>query len=159
MPTTPTLTLCDDLVSALTTSWAPTGSDGVERAYFKRIGNGEDETTELAGRKVYIFPTSYDNGPADRGEDEFTHNISVLIVERYTDADDPTRAWVDTRVDFVYEEIVEGFDFSHDGPPSWNRKLLTLSAAVTVCDISKLTTGGKLFYSLVEIVFSEIRNA
>ena len=160
MASTPTLTLCDDLVTALLGAWTDMGaSDGVTRCYFKRIGDSDRPETKLAGRQVYVFPTDYDNGPATRGEDEFIHSVSVLVVERYADAGDPPTAWIDTRVDFVYEQIVQGLDFSHDGPASWNKKLTTLSADVTVCDVEKLTGGGKLFYSMTELAFSEIRDA
>lgn len=159
MATTPTLVLCDNLVAALQAAWTEGAYDAVERVYFKRIADVEDPTLKLVGRKVYVMPTGYDNGPVTRGEDEFTHNVSVLVVERYTDAGDPATAWIDTRVDFVYDHIVQGFDYSHDGPASFNKKLVTLSAAVQVCDVEKLVSGGKMFYSLTELVFSEIRDA
>jgi hypothetical protein len=159
-PTTPTLTLCNDLVAALLAAWTGRGvNDGAERCYFKRIGDADRPETKLLGRKVFIFPNAYDNGPADRGEDEFLHRVSALIVERYEDAaGDPPTEWTDARVDFVYEQIVEGFDYSHDGPPSWNKKLVTLGASVQMCDVEKLATT-RLFYSLVEFEFSEIRTA
>lgn len=159
MPTTPTLTLCDDLVSALNTAWAPAGNDGVERHYFKRFSDGEDTALKLLGRRVVIFPTGYDNAPAHRGEDDYEHRVSVLTVERYTDAaGDPPKAWIDERVDFVFTHVVQGFDFGRE-PPTWNKKLLTVSADVQVCDVEKLVGGGKLFYSLVDLVFSELRDA
>ena len=155
-PTTPTLTLCDQLAAALAAAWGPVAPDGVERCYFKRIP--DEGAARLLGRQVYLFPTDYDNGPADRGEDEYTHRVTALVVERYPDAGDPPTEWTDERVDFVFESIVQGLDFSHDGPPSWNPKLLTLSADVRVCDVERLTTQ-KLFHSSVELVFLEIRDA
>ncbi len=160
MPDTPTLILCDDLIAALLLAWTDKGADdGAERCYFKRIGDIDRPETKLVGRKVFLFPTHYDNGPTTRGEDEFIHNVSALVVERYTDdAGDPPTDWTDDRVDFVYNQIVQGFDFGRESP-SWNRKLTTLSANVMVCDVEKLTSGGKLFYSLTELVFSEIRDA
>lgn len=156
---TPTLILCDDLVTALQAAWTEGSDDAAERCYFKRIADVDEPTLKLVGRKVYIMPAGYDNGPATRGEDEFVHNVNVLTVKRFTDAGDPTTAWIDEQVDWVYTYIVQGFDYSHDGPASFNKKLVTLSAAVQVCDVEKLVSGGKLFYSLVELVFSEIRDA
>ena len=158
-PTTPTLTLCDQLVTALVAAWSPASPDGAERAYFVRIGDGEDAFTKLTGRRVVIFPTKYGFQAADRGENEYQHEVSVLTVERYPDAGDPPTEWTDERVDFVHTRIVDGFDYSHDGPPSWNRKLVTLSADVQVTNVEKLVTGGKLFYSLVDLVFLELRDA
>lgn len=159
MATTPTLVLCDALVTALQSAWTEGADDAAERCYFKRVSDVDDANQKLTGRKVYVMPTGYDNGAATRGEDEFVHEVSVLVVERYTDAGDPTTSWIDTRVDWVYDYIVNGFDYSHDGPPSWNKKLITLSAAVQVCDVEKLVSGGKMFYSMVDLVFSEIRDA
>lgn len=158
-PTTPTLLLCDALVSALQTAWGPTGNDGVERHYFKRVGDAEGAEFKLLGRRVVIYPTHDSNDPASRGEDEWTHNVTVDVFERYTDAGDPTVEWIDRRVDFVTTQIVDGFDFSHTGPPSWNKKLLTLSYDRLLCDPAKLVGSNKLFFSRVELVFSEIRDA
>ena len=157
--TTPTLVLCDALVTALQAAWTEGADDAAERVYFKRIADVGDTALRLVGRKVYVMPTGYDNGAATRGEDEYIHNVAVLVVKRYTDAGDPTTAWIDEQVDWVFTYIVQGFDYSHDGPASFNKKLITLSAAVQVCDVEKLVSGGKLFYSLVELVFSEIRDA
>jgi len=157
--TTPTLILCDQLVTHLLAAWTGRGAnDGVERKYGKRIGDVTDPNLKLVGRKVYLFPTHYDNGPDTRGEDNFIHEISALVVERYEGVGDPPEAWTDTRVDFVYEQIVQGFDFARESP-SWNLKLSTLSANVQVCDVEKLFSSGKLFYSLTELVFEELRNA
>lgn len=159
-PTTPTLLLCDRLVAELLEAWTDKGADdGAERRYFVRIADVTDPQFKLTGRKVYVFPTGYDSGAVTRGEDEYLHTVGVLVVERYPDAGDPPTEWTDERVDFVFEKVVQGFDWSHDGPPSWNRFLVTLSANVQVCDLEKLTSGGKLFYSLTEIQFSEVRSA
>lgn len=157
-PTTPTLTLCEALVTVLTAAWNPVAPDAVEWCFFKRIT--DEGTRKLLGRQVYLFPTDYDNAPETRGEDVYTHRITALVVERYpeTDAGDPTRDWIAERVDFVHTQIVQGLDWSHDGPPAFNGKLLTLSADVVVVDIEQLTTQ-RMFYSSVELVFSEVIDA
>lgn len=157
-PTTPTLTLCDQLVAALVAAWSPTGDDGAERAYFKRWGDGQDPTADLKGRRVVIFPTGYDADFASRDEDEYEHRVGVQIVERYTpDGDVPTE-WTDVRVDFVHTRIFQGFDFGRESP-AWNKKLWTKSAEVRVYDAGYLTTGGKVFFSTVDLVFGEYRDA
>lgn len=158
MPTTPTLTLCDELVAHLEASWGPVAPSGAERCYFKRLGDGDDATTKLEGRRVLVMPTGYDNGPETRGEDGYLHRILALIVERYTDAGDPPTEWIDERVDFVFEQVVQGFDFGRSRP-TWNPMLTTLSANVSIVDVEKLVTGGKLFYSLVDFEFAELINA
>jgi hypothetical protein len=158
-PTTPTLLLCDALVAALVADWQPAAPDGAERAYFKRIADADGGDLKLDGRRVVVYPTDYGNDPASRGEDEFTHTVTVQVFERYPDAGDPPTEWIDERVDFVYEKIVNGFDYSHNGPPTWNGKLLTRSADVTVCQVGKLLGAGSLFVSDVSLVFSEIVDA
>lgn len=157
MPTTPTLELCDDLVAHLLAGWADRGpKDGAERRYFARIS--DEGAARIEGRRVFVFPTKYDNGPENRGEDLFVHEIAVLVAERYTDAGDPPTEWIDERVDWVYEHVVQGLDFARE-TPAWNGGLSTTSADTQVADIEKLTTGGKLFYSLVQLVFAEVRDA
>jgi hypothetical protein len=161
---TPTLTLCDNLVAALLTAWAPTAPSTAERHYFKRITD-EDEAQDLADsikleedeRRVIVMPVDYDSRYGSKGEDIFTHEIQTLVVERYAPAGDPTRAWIDDRVDFTYTYIAQGFDFR--SPPTWNRKLRTLATDVMVVDLAKLIGAGKLFFSLVTHTFEEFRDA
>src|SRR5262245_38416216 len=124
------------------------------------MGDADAGSFNIDGRQVVIYPTGYDNSPITRGEDEYVHQITVDVLERYDDQPgDAPRDWITTRVDFVYEKIVQGFDFSHDGPPTFNRKLITRSAAVSVVDLSSLLGRNRLFFSRVELVFQEVRNA
>ncbi|OWY59353.1 hypothetical protein B7486_75020, partial [cyanobacterium TDX16] len=159
---TPTLNLCDALVALILTTWTGRGaSDGAERAYFKDVADADGGNLKIEGRRVVIYPTGYDNGPADRGEEEYTHNVTVDVFEPYpaNTAGDPTTAWIDTRVDFVHEQIVQGFDFSFNGPASFNKKLYTRSAKVSVVNVDTLLGRNKLFWSRIELEFGEIRDA
>lgn len=159
MPSTPTLTLCDQLVAALLASWTDRGTDdGAERAYFKRFGTSQDPVANLKGRRVVIFPAGYDNGPADRGEDEYEHRVTVQVLEPFEGEGDPDVDWVDARVDFVFELIVQGFDFSRESP-AWNPKLWTKTAEVRIADAGHLSNGTKVFFSQVDLAFGEIRDA
>ncbi|MDY3555306.1 hypothetical protein R5W24_004447 [Gemmata sp. JC717] len=159
MPSTPTLTLCEQLVAALAAAWQPEAPSGVEWAFYKRFGDPESGFEDTSGRQVVIYPVNYDNGPETRGEDRFTHNITVHVAERYTGNEaEPPRDWVTERVDFVYDWIVQGFDYGREAP-DWNPNLTTLSSAVTVCDVTKLLASGNLFFSVVELTFSELRSA
>jgi hypothetical protein len=156
VPTTPTLTLCDDLVTVLSAAWLPVAPDAARRAYLTRI-----DLKNVHGRQVIFFPTGYDNAPASRGEDDYTHRITALIFERYEDAADPDevvpQAWLDERCDFVHDRIVQGLEFFRDGvQPSFNRKLITLSSDVLeMYDAEKLQTQ-KEFWCAVEMVFREL---
>lgn len=153
-PTTPTLTLCDALIDVLLAAWTPSAPDGAERKYLERI-----DLSALVGRRVFLFPTGYDNAPATRGHDDYTHRITALTVERYPDAGDPSVAWLDERCDFVHTQIVQGFDYSHDGPPTFNRQVLTLSADVPVLYDAEILATKKQFWCAVELVFQEFRSA
>lgn len=156
MATTPTLELCDNLVTHLLAGWADKGpKDGAERRYTVPVSDGGEFKTE--GRRTYVIPARYDNGPEDRGEDLFVHEVYVLTLERYTDAGSPPTDWVDERVDWVYDHVVQGLDFGREAP-AWNAMLTTASADVQIYDPEKLDTG-KLFYSLVRLVFNEVRDA
>lgn len=158
-PTTPTVDLCVDLAAAVLAAWTGKGAnDGVDWDFFKRYADADEVgAAKLVGRQVVFFPTGYDWQSATRAEDEYTHRVSCLVTERYTDAaGDVPKLWTAERVDFVHTYIVKGLRFTRTGPPSWNRKLMTLGASVQVCDVEKLITGGRLFYSLTELVFTEL---
>ena len=154
-PTAPTITLCDDLVTFLAAACDPYSPSSVRRAYLHRI---DLKATE--GRHVIFFPTGYDNRPATRGHDFYTHRITVLTFERYVDAADAAvtvpQEWVDERVDFVHTQIVNGLDFYRDGVrPSFGRNVVTLSADVPeIYDAEKLNQQ-KEFWCAVEMVFEE----
>lgn len=164
MATAPTLTLCDDLVTLLTASWEPSEPSGVERHYFKRITD-EAEAEGLADslrlkdgeRRVVIFPVSYSSAYENHAEDLYTHGIQVLVAERYTDAGDPSRDWIDERVNWTFTEIVQAFDFRDR--PTFNPNVRTISQDVIICDVARLLSGGKLFWSVVNHVFEETRTA
>lgn len=156
-PTTPTLTLCDNLITALLAAWLPQAPDNAQRAYLHRI-----DLKSVQGRQVLIFPTGYTNAPASRGHDFYTHNITALVFRRYTAAADSEvvvpAEWVDEEVDFVHTRIVQGFDYGRT-LATFNRNLVTLSADVTeLYDGEKLATQ-KEFWCAVEMVFQEQRTA
>jgi len=156
--TTPTLILCDNLVTALAADWTPAAPDGVERAYFKRISDASGQVLKLKGRRVVIYPTDYDNNPLTRDKDVYLHKVSVQIFELFDEdtAGDPPIAWTDARVDFVFEKIVQGFDYSRQSP-TWNRWLRTLSATTLIVNTAKLIED-RMFFSQVDLEFEEERD-
>lgn len=155
---TPTLILCEQLVTALRTAWNPTAPSGVERAYAKRFGTAADVgKSKLTGRRVVVYPTSYDNGPHTRKEDLYVHGVSVQVWEKYPDSGDPRVEWMDELVDFTFVEIVQGFDFSREAP-EWNLGLRTTATKTQIYDLTRLL-GVKVFFSQVDFEFEEIRDA
>lgn len=160
--TTPTVALCDDLVAYLTALATPGVSDSYERAYFVRTADSDDAELKLVvGRRVRICPSlpeAYTYEGYTRGEDIYTHKVSVLVETRYTDAaGDPTTDWIDEQTDWVYTNIVLGFDFDkRDGNgPAFNRNLVTQGAQTQLFDLDTLLKSG-LFSSQVDITFQEL---
>lgn len=156
-PTAPTLVLCQALADAVAGAWAPVAPSAVGWDFFKRYADADElGAARLDGRQVVFFPADYEKAGATRAEDSYTHRVQCLVVERYGDGGgDPPRDWTAARVDFVHARIVQGLWFTR-ARPGFNPKLLTLSADVQVLDVERLTGGGRLFYSLTELVFEEL---
>lgn len=153
MPATPTLSLCDKLVELIRTSWQPAAPDQAERVYEAPI----DAAKKGLGRRVYLFPATYTSEPADRGKDLYTHKITALCVERYEEAGRPPVAWIDDRVDFVYEQLFQGLDFGRNGPLIWgDRSVVTRGIdPVDLYDAAYLVQA-KTFWCELTFDFDEI---
>jgi len=155
---TPTLSLCDQLVSIIGASWNPVGPSAVQRVYFMR-----QVAKDLAGRQVWVFPTNYGISAENRSENAVRHRVSVLTAEKYGDINTaglPPTAWIDTRVDFVFTTIVDGLYFAQGGPLVFgSRRVWTAGAEVEVCDLEKITTTPAVFWSLVDLEFEELYTA
>ncbi len=140
------LTVCDACVAAISTFWSPTGDDSVERLYEVDL-----DASTLTGRKVYVFPA----GTAwvelgTRAGDVHDERVQVLVVERYTDAGPATKQWVDERVEFVQDAVLDLLDDPREQPVTgyWCQE----SAVDPVYDIEELTQR-KLFLSLASFTF------
>lgn len=149
---TPTVSLCDELVSLIGTSWEPAAPSAVERVYFMR-----QVAKDLTGRRVWVFPTNYGVAPENRAENAVAHRITLLTAERYEPAGMPPVEWIDERVDFVFTEIVDALYFAQAGPHTFdNRRVWTTGVEVEVCDLEKITTTPAVFWSVVEFEFAEL---
>lgn len=160
-PASPTVVLCVDLVTYLRQQWGPSAPSSVNRGYghVRRV-----DLAEQVGRQVVIFPIGYTNGPAERGHDFYEHRIGVVVFEKYPDAAGSDvlvpDEWIDERVDWVNQFVVEGLDFTHDetygAVAPFNRNLQTLSNDVPeMFDAEKLVTD-KQFWCSVEIEYREL---
>lgn len=154
MATNPTLTLCDKLVALTAAWWEPSGDDEVQRVY-----EGPVDVGKIKGRKVYFYPASYVNEPATRGEDEWTHEIIMLVAKRFEDAARPSVEQMDEEVDFVADLLAE-LDYSHDGPLKWDSRTVNTAGIgpVEIYDAGRLVYE-KVFWSECPITFVEIRTA
>jgi len=96
----------DAAVALILAGWTGRGADdGAERVYAPTINLSGDDAPRLAGRHVYVFPGPYSAEQLDRADQWRRHSLRALVVERYADAGDPTRAWVDERVNFVEQRV------------------------------------------------------
>ena len=92
--------VCEAVRQAIWEWWGPVPPDAVTRDYLPDVSpNG----SWPSGRRVYVFPVS--SGQAEvttRGEDTWEHGVTVVVAEQCDERTaDPTKEWVDERVDFV----------------------------------------------------------
>jgi hypothetical protein len=148
---------CDAVVAALQTAWAPVAPDGIARLYVAPVT--VQELPSLVGRQVWVFPASYDDDEETRGEDEWAHELGVLIVERCPDAGGPSVAWMDERVAFV-EQTVRGTLKAFQGRGSLLADTYWLEKApvVEVYQVQALNEAG-IFWSEIEVTLREIVEA
>jgi len=148
------LTVCDALVSAIEAGLDEPTDASVERLYLAPM----DLATDTA-RHVWVFPARYSTILANRGEDEWTHTIGVIVAERYTDAGEPPVAWLDERVTFTEEYVYRALDFTRSLLSlGTGRDLVTQTAEATVYDDLRLSEK-KLFWSELRFEFKEIKDA
>lgn len=113
------LQVCDAVAAHLRTVWSPTGDDRVTRTYGPDIGlSVDDEATLIAGRQVYVFPTSYAVPvQVTRREVEWRYAVSIIVAERYDEDGEtaglPPNSWMDARVAFVADKIFKPLRDQH----------------------------------------------
>jgi len=140
------LDVCDACVTAISVAWPPTDPDAVSRVYEVDL-----DASALTGRKVYVFPA----GTAwvelgTRAGDIHDERVQVLVVERYADAGVVPKSWVDERVAFVQDFVLDLLDDPRGQPVPgyWCQE----SAVDPVYDIEELTQR-KLFLALATFTF------
>lgn len=94
------LAIADAAVTKVAAWWTKGASDAVSRVYLPDIPDPTDPT----GRQVWIVPHLF--GQADiatRAQDRNSFTIYAIFAERFpaNTAGEATKAWIDTRVDFV----------------------------------------------------------
>lgn len=140
------LDVCDACVAAIAAAWSPAGDDSVSRVYEVDI-----DAATLAGRKVYVFPA----GMAwvelgTRLGDVHDEKVTVVVVERYGEAGAVPAAWLDSRVEFVQDAILDVLDDPRGQPVPgyWSQE----SAVEVVYDLEELVQR-KLFWSVASFTF------
>lgn len=72
----------------------------------------------FTGRKVDVFPVAYDELQAEtREEEQYTFNLSIVVLERYRDKGLVTKEWLDERVDFTERYLFEAYKRNESDNP------------------------------------------
>lgn len=148
------LTLIDALISEIRTAWGPSEPDTISREYIGPVNDQELEN--LIGRHIYAFPGRYDNSPDTRGHDDWVHEVSFIIIERFTDTGDAAlNSWMDDRIDFVQTKVVNSIDFDRTKLAIGStRNVMTTALDIDVYDLDLLNRL-KIFRSQVDAVFTD----
>lgn len=160
------ISLCDQLVVTLNSAWTDqTADDRVSRAYVAPVTL--DRSQPFAGRRVYLFPVSYQDEPATRAEDLRAYTVTVWVCERFPDALPVDSAdatdWFDQRVLFTETTVYDALDFGRDDDTKPGvlefdgRRVWTESARVGVYDWERMA-GLQLFMAELEFTFRELVN-
>lgn len=118
------------------------------------------ETKKLKGRQVYVFPSTYTGGPANRLEDQNDYTVVILVAEVYREPGDVPDVWLDERAlfcEWLANEVL--------GDPRTERLLAVdgdstsglwpeSAEVTTVYDIEELAER-KLFLSVLTIMYRE----
>jgi hypothetical protein len=162
MPDAKVVSLCDELVAKVDAAWTDRGdADGVSREYVAPVNL--DKPADLAGRRVYVFPVSFRDGAADRGEDFRTYAVEVWVAERYPDAlavySAEARDWFDERVAFVEQVVYDTLDFGRRTKTGLlrfgGRQVMTDEAEVKVYEW-EWASRNSLFLSSLELTLREL---
>lgn len=105
MPEAKIIDVCEAIVTALAAAWVPVEPDTCEFDFIAPVSI--DDLDSFLGRKVTVFPGPQEDDGENRGEDKLDMTIGVLAVERYTDAGDPSKAWMKERL-YWMENTIKG---------------------------------------------------
>lgn len=142
------LDVCDACVTAISAAWSPAGNDSVSRVYEVDL-----DAATLTGRKVYCFPAgSAWLEPGTRAGDLHDEKVQVVVVERYPDAGAVPTAWLDTRVAFVQDSVLDLLDDSRSSPGPVPGYWCQESSVDVVFDLEELVQR-KLFLSVCSFTF------
>lgn len=161
MPTASIFQVVDALVQTIADEWEPEAPNSVSQRSLAPSGV-MSQLHELHGRQVYLFAGPYDNEPATRGEESWSYNVGVRVINRYEPAhaadSDEVNAWVRDEVLWVEEFIVDLLDFGTHGPflvIGGTRELLTETIAVNKLYDPDRLSEHKVFLSDVAINLRE----
>lgn len=121
----------------------------------QRVYDIEFDLGTFTGRKVRVFPVSYDtDDPATRKEDYYDGQLSIIYLERYTSPGSPPVEWIDERVELVETRIFN--TFKDVTQPLHLAVYWSESCKVTTVYSNDVLRKHKVFWSEVEITFRRL---
>lgn len=146
----------DAVVAKILAAWTERVPDSDEVLGRYRV---DLDAASVGGRKVYVFPLSTAGQLVTREEDQNDYALGLWVIERFTEAGDPSEEWLDARVEWV--EWLWKLLGNARGPrllvdPEVRDSGLWPQVAeiTTVYDHDELVEG-KLFASVLQVVYRE----
>ncbi len=143
--------ICDAVVTKVAAFWTPIAPNEVVRTYLPDV----TEATGFLGRRVWVAPLDYGQADiASRAEDRNSFTVGVTVAERFTDAGRPTRAWCDTRIDFV-ADLWELLTAVRNPPlfPSPLDDVIAITGEVDIAFDPDLLREKKVFFSQLTLTY------
>lgn len=140
----------------IASGWPAVKPATVESVYHYTVSDGFP-----SGRHVLVFDVGEEQiGAADRVTDINDYSVSVVVFEKHEDAGDPPTDWVDERVDWVASEVyakLQNQRLPWQAPLLDNELWPQEAGIVLKCDADLLASEHKLFWSVCEFTFREVR--
>lgn len=81
---------------------------GMEPASVERVWGMDFEADRAAGLRVHVVPVGYSQPEtATRAEVTWEYTVGVVVTDRYSEAGQPPKEWVDERVRWVLKNVWE----------------------------------------------------
>jgi len=147
--------VCDGVAAAISAAWSPIAPNAVTRDYVT-----EEIFASMTGRKVFVSPPIDDDEPArevqrpSRSEVINGFKVRIEIYEKYTAAGRPTKAWLDTRVQFV-DTVYTAIDLITPGAYLLSALWTETIEKVSIADMQAVDKN-KIFFAVLDFDFQEL---
>ena len=143
----------DAVVERVAAWWRPAAPDEV-----KGPAECDLDTSQMLGRRVQVFPSTYTGGPVDRSDDQNDYTVVLVVTEVFKDAEEVPVAWVDELMAWTEELLNEVGSVraerllatAEPGSGLWPET----AECTTVYDLEELTDK-KLFLSVLTVLYRE----
>jgi hypothetical protein len=140
----------------IVSGWPAEKPAAVESVYHYTVSEGFP-----SGRRVLVFDVGEEGvGAATRLADTNDYSVTVVVFEKFEEAGDPPTDWIDELVDWVASEVygkLQNQRLPWQAPLLGNELWPQEAAIVLKCDADLLVSEHKLFWSVCEFTFREVR--